>query len=80
MRKAEKLYHKHGNELYKIQFLIAKQAKCNLVTAAKCKYSRSKIENCWNDSTKLFGLLNGLLGKSKGESKILLTASEIKLI
>ena len=62
MGKTEKLYHKHGNEFYKTQSRIAKQAKCNLVRAAKCNYSRQKIETCRNDSSKLYGLLNGLLG------------------
>ena len=61
MRKEEKLYHKHGNEFYKTQFRIDKQAKHNWVTAVKCSYYRLKIENCSKDSSKLYGLLNGLL-------------------
>ena len=40
IRKAKKLYHKHGNESYKTQFRIAQHAKCNLVTATKCNYCR----------------------------------------
>ena len=79
MRKAEKLYHKHGNEFYKNQFRIAKQAKCNLVTAAKCNYYRQKIETCRNDSAKLYGLLNGLLGKSNGENPLPIRSNDLQL-
>ena len=53
----------HGNEFYKTQFRIVKRAKCNLVTAAKCNYYKQKIQTCKNDSAKLYGLSNGLLGK-----------------
>ena len=63
MRKAEQLYHKHGNDYYKTQFLIAIQAKCNLVTPAKCTYYRSKISDCKNDSSNLNVLLYGRFGK-----------------
>ena len=66
MRKAEKLYLKHGNEYYEAQFRLAKQAKCNLVTAAKCEYYKAKIGECTNDSSKLYRVLNKLLGKTNG--------------
>ena len=40
MRKAEKLYYKYGSDYNKTEFRIGKQAKCILVTAAKCTYYR----------------------------------------
>ena len=40
MRCAEKLYHKNGNDDYITQFRIDKQAKSNLVTAAKYTHYR----------------------------------------
>ena len=56
MIKPEKLYYKYGNDYYKTHLLIAKQAKCNLVTAAKCTYFRLKIADNKNDSSKLYDL------------------------
>ena len=70
MRKAEILYHKHGKDFKKTQFRKAKQAKCNLATAAKCTYNKSKITDCMNDSSKLYGFLNWLLGMSNGENPL----------
>ena len=43
LRKAENFYHKHSSEFQKTQFRIAKQAKCNLVTADKYTYYMSKV-------------------------------------
>ena len=71
--------HKHGDDFYKTQFRIAKQAKCNFVTAAKCTSYRSKIADCKNDSSKLYGLLNGLLGKSNGENPLPIRSSNFQL-
>ena len=79
MRKTEKFYHKHENEIYKIQFRQAKQAKCNSVTAVECTYYRSKVENCRDDSSNLYGLLNGLVGKSNGENPLLTRSNELQL-
>ena len=70
MRKAEKLCRKFDNDYYSTQFRTAKQEKCNLVTAAKCTDYRSMDADCKNDSSKLYALLNGLLGKSNGENPL----------
>ena len=64
-RKTENV-HKYGNDYYKTQFHIAKQANFKLVTAAKCNCYRSKIEERTNYSSKLYGLLNRLLDKLNG--------------
>ena len=73
------MYHKHGNEFYKTHLRIAKQAKYKLVTAAKCNYYRQKIETCRKDSAKLYGLLNGLLGKSNGGNPLPIRSNELQL-
>ena len=67
MRPAEKLYQRHGGERFQNRFRIAKQAKCNKVTAAKCNYYKTKIDDCKDDSTKLYRVLNSLLGKTAGD-------------
>ena len=79
MRKAEKLHHKYGNDYYKTQIRIAKQATCNLVMAAKCTYYRPKIADCKNDSSKLYSLLKGLLGKSNDENPLPNRSSDSQL-
>ena len=79
MRTAEKLYHKHGDEFYKTQFRIAKQAKGYLFTVIECTYYGSKIENCRNDSSKLYSLLKGLLDKSYGENPLLIRSNDLQL-
>ena len=78
VRKTEKLYNKHGNEFYKTKFHITKQAKCYLVTAAKCNYYKQKTETCRNDSAKLYGLLNRLLGKSNDENPLSIRSNDLQ--
>ena len=75
MRKAENLYHEYGNDYYKTKIRKAKQAKCNFVTAAKCTYCISQISDPQNDSSKLYCLLNGLLGKSNDENPLPIRSS-----
>ena len=50
-----------------------------MVTAAKYTYYRSKIADCKIDSSKLYGLLNGLLGKSNGENPSPIRSSDFQL-
>ena len=76
MREAENLYHKYGNDYYKTQLLLAKQAKNILVTAAKFTSYRSKITDCKNVSSKLYVLLNVLPGKSNGENPLPIRSSD----
>ena len=73
------MFHKNGKDYYKTQFRIVKNAKCHLVKGAKCAHFRSKFEDCRKDSSKLCGLLNGLLGKSKGENRLPIRSSDLQL-
>ena len=79
VRKAEKFYYKYDNDHYKTQFRIAKQAKCNLVTADKYTYLRSKIQNCRKDKSKLNDFSNVLLGNSDGENPLSIRSDDLKL-
>ena len=64
MRKAEKLYKRHKTSFYRDEYRRLLQVKCDLILRAKVAYYGGKIENCKNDSKKLYGVLNGLLGKN----------------
>ena len=64
MRKDEKLYKRHKTDLYRDKYRRSLQAKCDLVNRAKASHYGGKIENCKNNSRKLHGVLNGLLGKN----------------
>ena len=63
MRKAEKLFLKYKTDFYKDEFKRLRQIKCDLVTNSKKSFYKTKIEGCGNDNNKLFGILDGLLGK-----------------
>ena len=79
IRRAEKLYYKYSNDYYKTQSRIAKQEKFNLVTADKCTYYRSKIEDFRNELSKLYDLLNRILGWSNGESPLPIRSNDLQL-
>ena len=64
MRKDEKLYKRHKTDPYRDKYRRSLQAKCDLVNRAKASHYGGKIENCKNNSRKLHGVLNGLLGKN----------------
>ena len=50
-----------------------------MVTATKCTYYSSKITDCKNDSSKLYGLLNGLLGKSNCKNLLPIRSIDFQL-
>ena len=70
---------KYGNDYYKTQFGITKLEKCSLVAAAKCTYYRWEISDCKNYSSKLYGLLSGLLVKSSGDNPLPIRSSDFQL-
>ena len=64
LRKSEKLFKKYKTDYYQDEYKRLRQAKCNLVLRAKISYYKEKINQCGDNSRKLFGQLNKLLGKS----------------
>lgn len=63
LRKSEKLYKKYKTDFYRDRYRQLLRDKCNLVYSAKAAYFSAKIHDCRNDSKKMYGVLNGLLGK-----------------
>ena len=67
LRKAEKLFKKHKSDFHRDEFKKLRQLKCELVYRAKVSFYGSKVDKFKNDSRKLYGVLNGLLGFSNAQ-------------
>ena len=71
MMHAEKNFRQHKTvELKHNEFQRLRQIKYELVTGTKALYYKKKSNQCGNDSSKVYGHLNILLGK-KNNSNIL---------
>ena len=62
MRHAKKYRHDKTNEIKHNEFRRLHHLKCELVTRTKAIYYKRRLNECGNDSSKVYGKLNILLG------------------
>ena len=64
LRKAERNLYRFKTEAYKIEYNRLRKIKCDSVHRNKMSYYNNKITECENDSSKLYKIMNQLLGKN----------------
>ena len=64
LRKAERNLYRRKTEECKIEYRRLRKIKCDSVRRNKISYYNNKISNCDNDSSKLYQIMNQLLGKN----------------
>ena len=73
LRKAEKKYLQQRTSENLTSFRRLRQIKCQKVTSAKKVYYKRKIQECGNNSKKMYNNeLNKLLGRGRGETNNIL--------
>ena len=74
LRKAERNLYRFKTVECKIEYKRLRKIKCDSVRRSKISYYRNKISDCDNDSSKLYQIMNQLLGK-KSNSTVLPSSS-----
>ena len=64
LRKAERNLYRFKTEEYKIEYRRLRKIECDIVDRNRKFYYNNKITECENDSSKLYHIMNQLLGKN----------------